>query len=216
MLLQPDVAWVVGEGHVVGGAEVPLALRVHQEGDVLRVVVVIARDGIEAHAAEELHGGGVREAQLAHHSEGHLVAVGQRIVVVKVRDAAERGHVQLMHDAFGVEHPVEALRKEVRAAVLFQQPTGHHLHTACARHQVVGVFDATEAFRIAELIGGDAIELDQAVGETLQPVDLPAAHLTRFRIERNDRLRPRAARRGAHLDDVAQRLFLSPCSCAWS
>ncbi len=62
VLFQPDAAGVVREGHVVGGGEVPLALRIHQEGDVLRVVVVVARDGDEAHAAEELRRSRVGQA----------------------------------------------------------------------------------------------------------------------------------------------------------
>ena len=128
---------------------------------------MVAGDGVEAHAAEELHRGRVGEAQQAHHLESLLIAVGHRVVVVQVRDAAERGHVQLVRGAIRIDHAVEALREEVRTTMLFQQSAGHHLHAAGARHQVVGVFDPPESQRVAEGIGRHPVELDQAVGESL-------------------------------------------------
>ena len=182
----------------------PVSLRVHQKADVLRVVVAVHRHHVEAHAAKEFRGGRVGQAQHAHHLEGLLVAVHQRLVVVQVRDAAERGHVQLVHHAFRVAHAVEALGQEVRAPVLLQQATGHHLNPAGPRHQVVGVFDAAIALGVAELLVGHPVELDKAIGEARQPIDLAAAHLAGLRVEGHDRLGPRAARRGAHLQDVQQ------------
>ena len=131
----------------------------------------------------------------------------QRLVVVHVRDAAERGHVQLVHRAFRIAHPVEALGQEVRAAVLLQQATGHHLHPASPCHQVVGVFDSAIALGVAELLVRHPVEFDQAIGEARQAIDLAAAYLAGLRIEGHDRLGPRAAGRGAHLQDVLQGLF---------
>ena len=168
------------------------------------MVVAVHGHHVEAHAAEELRGGRVRKAQQPHHLEGLLVAVRQRLVVVHVRDAAERGHVQLVHRAFRIAHAVEALGEEVRATALFQQATRHHLHTAGPRHQVVGILDAAVALGVTEGLVGHPVELEQAIGEARQPVDLATAHLAGLRVEGHDGLGPRAAGRGAHLQDVQQ------------
>ena len=106
-------------------------------------------------------------------------------------------------------HPIEPLRQEVRAAVFLQQRARHHADPARHRHQVVCVLDAAIALRIAQRRVRHAIELDQTVGETLQPIDLPAAHLAGVCVVRHDRLRPRTTGARAHLDDVQQRFLLA-------
>ena len=54
MGLQPAVGGIAGPGHVVGRRQRPAAGAIHQERDVLDVVVLVARDDVEHHPAKEL------------------------------------------------------------------------------------------------------------------------------------------------------------------
>ncbi len=84
-----------GPGHVVGRGQRPRTGAVHQEGDVLDVVVLVAGDDVEDHAPELLLDDGRAEAQPADQQQELLVAVGARLVVADVLQRPDRLHVQL-------------------------------------------------------------------------------------------------------------------------
>lgn len=66
---------VVRVCEVKSGRQGPLALVVHEESDVLDMVVLIARNDIEDHAAELLLDGAHRELESPDDVEGLLVGV---------------------------------------------------------------------------------------------------------------------------------------------
>ena len=92
----------------------PFPAFVHQERDVLRVVVLVAHHNIEHHSAEHLLRLLVGEPQSAHHGERLFVGEGPEKPVIEVRDAAERLHVHLC-----TVYSVEPLCQEVGPPVLF-------------------------------------------------------------------------------------------------
>ena len=56
MLIGPLARWIVGVGDVKGRGERPVTFSVHQEGDVLGVIVKVCRHDIEDHPAKLLGG----------------------------------------------------------------------------------------------------------------------------------------------------------------
>lgn len=116
---------IVGVAHVVGRRKVPFPASVHQERDVLRVVVLVAYHDIEHHSAEHLLRLLVGEPQTAHYGERLFVGVGPEKPVIEVRDAAKRLHMHLC-----TVYPIEPLCQEMGPPVLFDQRAFRHVDAA--------------------------------------------------------------------------------------
>ena len=116
---------IVGVAHVVGWRKVPFPASVHQERDVLRVVVLVAYHDIEHHSAEHFLRLLVGEPQTAHCGERLFVGVGPEEPVIEVCDAAECLHVHLCS-----VYPVEPLCQEMGPPVLFDQRAFRHVDAA--------------------------------------------------------------------------------------
>ena len=84
MLRSPVARRVVAVGHVKRRRERPLALPVHQEGDVLDVIVLVTRDHVERHAPELLFHRRHRQIELSHHQQCLLAGVSPGVVEIEM------------------------------------------------------------------------------------------------------------------------------------
>src|SRR5690606_32048890 len=206
VLRGPLALRVVAVRHVEGGRQRPLAGLVHEEGDVLDVIVLVADHQVEDHAAELLLHRLHAKAKAADDLDGLFIRVRARQVVVEVGEGGERLHVY----ARAVREAVEAFRHEVMPAVFLHQPAVAHVDAGVHGHEVAGVFDLAVALRVVHLaiaVAGNAVELQQPVFEALARVDLSRAHLVGLGVPGDQRLGARAAGGGADAQDVEQRLF---------
>ena len=92
-------------GEVVGRGERPAAVGVHEEGVVLRVVVVVDGGDVERHPPERLDERGLAEVEGDDRLEELGVVVDADLVVVERAQPAERRHVH----PHARRRPVEAL-----------------------------------------------------------------------------------------------------------
>ena len=141
-----------------------MSVLVHQEGEVLGVVVMIACNDVEHHTAIQLLEVLVVQSQPTQHAKQFLVGVAH--VSVKMGDAGCRLHVNLLARRCAVE----TARHEVIAIAFGQQATFRHCDTASGRHLVVSILNITDALRVVGylvmLAVGAAIELQEPIGET--------------------------------------------------
>jgi hypothetical protein len=201
----PLAVGIVGVAHVVGRRKAPFPASVHQERDVLRVVVLVAHDDIEHHPAEHLLRILVGEPQTAHHSERLFVGVGPVEPIIEVRDAAKRLHVHLY-----TVYPVEPLCQEMSPPVLFDQRAFRHVDSAFLHKTREGVFQTPEVLRLPESgRGGYAVQLDDVVVEPVGSLELSRTDLSGGFVVGNDCLGTLPAGRSAEAQNFCNgRLFV--------
>ena len=115
-------------------------------------------------------------------------------------------------DLTAFRSPVESAGHEVTATALMMQAAVCHLNASGARHQVIGVFDASESFRIRQfslLTVGNPVELQQPVFEAGLGVDLSRSKLAGFGMPREHRLRTGAAGRCTDAQDLFEGLLVA-------
>ena len=155
------------------------------------MVVAVPRKDTEDHAAKKLFVRARVVHQLPRHVEGLLVRIENRIVEIHVRKPAQCLHMKFA----AVGQPVKAPRHEMPPV---PELTVRHLHTRRARHERIGVFDASVApFVIAVLIAVSVqtVELDEPVAEVRRQGNLSRADLARLLVPADERLRARTSRR---------------------
>ena len=118
-------------------------------------------------------------------------------VVVIVRNAAEGLHVYLP-----ALLAVEASGHEMCPSVLSHQAALGHSYAALFGEQVVDVLYLSEMLRVAQLLVGHSVQLEQPVVESFGRRDLPAAHLARLVVIGDNGLCPLSSGRCSHADDV--------------
>src|SRR3984957_19204133 len=190
--VEPEIAGLPRPDHVVRRGQRPGSLAVHEEGDVLDVVVLIARDDVEDHPPELLLDDGLAEAQPTDQQHELLVAVGTGLVVADVLQRGDRLHVQLAA-AVG---PVETTGHEMPATVLLQEPALGHVDAGRAGHLRVRVLDRAPALGVGEpVVAGalDPVELQQPMPKALADLDLTRADLAGGVVVCDERLRSRPA-----------------------
>ena len=207
---------VEGPDDVEGGGEGPGAGGAHEEGDVAGVVILVAGDDVEEHAAEELVEGGLAEVELLEDGEGLLVAGCAGGVEVEVAEGAEGLDVEFLAGGGAVE----AAGHEVGASpvffggvtgvllVFFKQATVGHFDAGGTGHEVVGEFDAAEAGGFAEGLLVGAVELEEPVLEAGRGGDLAGADFVGGRVPGDDGFGAGTAGGGADLDDFLEGLGL--------
>ena len=181
-------------------------LLVHEERDVLDMVILVACDDVEHHPPELLFGILHRQTQAADDHQRLLVRVSQGVVEVEVRQSGQRLHVQFL----AVVEPVEPARHEVPSPVLLEKPAFGHSDSRGPGHERIGVLNRAEPLwvrQIAVFVVEDAVKLQQPVFKPRRRLDLSRAHLMRFRVPGNDRLGAGAARRRADAEDFTQCVF---------
>ena len=109
VLRRPTPIRIKSIAHIVCRRQPPLAVLIHQERDVLRMVVLIAHNHIEHHPAEHLPRRRIWQPQSAHYVESLLVGIPPQQPEVIVRQATECLHVHL-----AAVLTVESTRQEVR------------------------------------------------------------------------------------------------------
>src|SRR5579859_1129163 len=175
-------------GDVEGWRQVPGPATVHQEGDVLDVVVLVAGDDVERHPPILfLHRLG-SEAQLADHQHRLLVGIGLGVVEIEMGQGRQRLHVQLS----AALQAVEALGHEVPPAVLLQKVGVGHLDARGGRHLRVGVLHRAVAFGVDQLlvlVARHSVELQEPVAVALAGRDLAGAHIVGLAVPGDHRLR---------------------------
>ena len=166
---------------------------VHQERDVLRVIVLIAYHDVEHHSAEHLLRLLVGEPQAAHYCERLFVGVGPEEPVVEVCDAAERLHVHLCP-----VYPVEPLCQEMGPSVLLDQRAFRHVDAAFPHKTREGVFQPPVVLCLSESsCGGNTVQLDDVVVEPVGGLDLSRTDLSCGFVVGDDCLGSLSAGRGA-------------------
>ena len=140
----PNAVGAIRPRHVVRRREVPSAVFIHEERDVLGMVVLVACYHIEDHPAEKFLGIGVRKVKLAHNPEGLFVRVGMQHIVVIVREPAECLHVYF----FSVLS-IKTARHEVCPSVFAQQAALGHVDARFFGKEVVDIFDFSEVLRVS-------------------------------------------------------------------
>lgn len=89
MRMHPPVLWVKGIGEIISRRKRPLPGAVHQERNVLDVIVLIAGDDVECHPPELLFDSFHRQAEFADGLKGLLIGVGTRLIVIVMLHGAE-------------------------------------------------------------------------------------------------------------------------------
>lgn len=201
VLAQPAVVRSVGVRHVVRGGEGPRAGGVHEERDVLGVIVAVGSHHVECHPPERLFERFGAEVEFRDPGEVLGVVVDADRVEVEPVHSAQREHVQ--PDA--VVGAVETPGHEVRATVLLEQACGRHVDAGGSRHQRVGVLHAPVVATATELlILTHAVELQQPRLEAGRGRHVTGPDLAGLGVDVDDRLGAGTARARPDLDDAAQ------------
>lgn len=95
MAVGPCALRVVGPDDIESRCQSPLAVPVHQKGDIARVVILITGHNIEDHAPEHLPHGRMAEIELLDNTHSLLVPVLAGCVEIIMCHGAERLHVNL-------------------------------------------------------------------------------------------------------------------------
>ena len=200
----PPSRRIVAVGDVERRCQRPVSRPIHQEGDVLDVIVLIARHDVERHAPELLFHRFLAEVQSLDHAERLFVGVRAGLVEVVVGYCAQRLQVDLVARC----RPVEAPGHEVVPPSFAQDAAFGHGDTRGTRHQVIGVFDQSVPLRILKLAVAVArypVKLQQPVRESVARGDLPGAHLVGNGIPGDDRLGSGTSGGRANAQDTLQR-----------
>ena len=207
---RPLTGGLVGVGQVEGGCQFPVAFVRAPERKVLGVVVAVDGDDVKDHAAIGLTHAVEAQSELANGPEVLVVTVRTHLAGVEVRERREREYVT----ARAVGLAVEAARHEVAAGTFGEQFTARHRHARRARHQTVGVLDATVGRALAEAAAvtvavharvAHAIEFDDPLLESRCEGRERRRDLVGRRLKGNDRLGPCTTRARTHLDQLLNR-----------
>lgn len=85
---------VVGVKEVVCGSEPPDSALIHEEGDVLGVVVLVACENVEQAPPVEFREDGLGQVEAACELEGLVVRASARLIAVEVTHGAKALHVE--------------------------------------------------------------------------------------------------------------------------
>ena len=117
MLVGPIPLGIVGVDDIVCGREAPATRAIHQEGDVLGVVVLVTDKDIEQRAAHLLLDRFASETEHADGLDCLLVAIGTGEVEIEMAHRAKRLHVELL----AVRRAIKALGHEMRPPAFLVQ-----------------------------------------------------------------------------------------------
>lgn len=197
----PLTTWIPHRGNIESGGELPASLLIHQEGDVLHAIVLVARQHVEDGATHLFFNGILAQSEPANHCDGLFVTPGAGLIEIVVCHRAQGKHVQFA--SFG--GAIKSSGHEVRAPTLFVQKAVRHVNACGLCHQGIGILDAAEPGGVSEFaitIVADTIELEEPVLKSLARWQLTRARRTRLRTPGQDRLRPVATCRSTDTQDV--------------
>ena len=198
MLARPLVdARVVGEADIEGRRQLPATFFVHQEGEILCVIVAVHGGNIECAPQPGLLDRLRAKLHLQYAAQVLFISMHVGKIEVQMRQSAKRMNVQ-----FAVAGAVEAPGHEVRATAFLQQMARTHSYAGGGGHQIVGILDAPKARgRPQRAIVAD-IELEEPMFEVGRQFELPGDDFVGGRVPADQCLGTGTACGTADIDDV--------------